>query len=154
MNAWQRWASHLTSAVVVASGLALFWMKYVLETDDPFAVVNHPWQPAALALHVVASPVLLVVFGALLEGHVLRKLRNGPQPSSRRSGIGAWWTFVGMALSGYLLQVTTAESLRTVLLVLHLVSGAVFAGAYTAHVVSSVRRSRQVGADSVRERAA
>lgn len=154
MSAWQRWASHLISALVAVSGAALFWMKYVLEADDPFALVNHPWQPVALALHIVAAPVMLLVFGVLLEGHALRKLRNGPQPSSRWSGLGTWWAFLAMALSGYLLQVATSESLRWLSLVVHLGSSALFVGAYAVHVLLSVRRTRKAADDPARERVA
>lgn len=151
MSAWQRWASHVLTALVAATGSALFWMKYVLEADDPFALVNHAWQPAALALHVVSAPLMLLVFGALLEGHVLRKLRNGPHPASRRSGLGVWWTFVAMALSGYVLQVATSEAVRWFSLVVHLGSSALFVGAYAVHLVVSARRGRKTADAPARE---
>ena len=56
MRTWERWAFNMTSLVVAATGLAYFWMKYMIQTEDPFAVVNHPWQGPMLMLHLLASP--------------------------------------------------------------------------------------------------
>ena len=67
MRPWERWTFGLLALLVSVTGGAYFWMKYMLVNTDPFAVVNHPWQPAMLAAHVVASPPLLLMFGVLLN---------------------------------------------------------------------------------------
>ena len=55
MKPWERWAFNGLNIVVAITGLAYLYMKYVLPSDDPFAVVNHPWQSSMLSLHVVVA---------------------------------------------------------------------------------------------------
>lgn len=152
MKTWERWSFGLLAAAVAASGLAYFWMKYLLENDDPFAVVNHPWQGTMLALHVLLSPALVLVFGIVLNSHVLRKLGASRIPN-RKSGLTSFTMFFTMTATGYLLQVVTGEGLRQLLVATHVASGSLFAAAYAAHLVISVRlarahRSRQTQADA------
>ena len=49
-------------------------MKYLVATEDPFAVVNHPWEPTMLAIHVVAGPVAIAVFSLACRSHWLPKV--------------------------------------------------------------------------------
>jgi hypothetical protein len=138
---WERWTFGLLSRVVAVTGFAYFWMKYLVVNDDPFAVVNHPWQSTMLSLHVLASPPLILVFGIILNSHIMRKLR-APKPANRRSGVASLITFGTMIASGYLLQVATGESALRVLLIAHVASGVVFSVAYVAHLIISVRLAR------------
>ena len=142
MKRWERWTFGLLSLAVALSGFAYFWMKYLMSNDDPFAVVNHPWQPLMLAAHVLASPPLLLVFGIILNSHILRKLGAAGVPN-RRSGLTSLVCFFAMAASGYLLQVVTAEVALRWLLIVHVASGALFSVAYVAHLVVSVRLARR-----------
>lgn len=140
MRAWEKWAFNLLTFVVSGSGLAYLWMKYGLERDDPFAVVNHPWQPWMLAVHVFTAPWLLVVFGVLLDSHILRKI--GGRAAGRRSGYVSLGAFAGMTVSGYGLQVATAPLLRQAMLVLHLSTSGLFLVAYGVHLVIAWRAAR------------
>jgi hypothetical protein len=110
-------------------------------SDDPFALVNHPWQSAMLTLHVLASPPLVLVFGIILNSHIMRKLRV-PKPANRRSGLASLVTFGTMVATGYLLQVVTHETGLQALLIVHVASGVVFSAAYVAHLIVSVRLAR------------
>ncbi len=136
MKAWQRWTFDASATVVSASGTAYGWMKYLMRTDDPFAVVNHPWQPAMLHSHVLAAPVLLVAFGTLLGSHITRKLRSGDRPN-RMSGLILTTMFAAMAVSAYALQVVTNEMWQLSLVWVHVVGGAVFVVAYIVHLLVS-----------------
>jgi hypothetical protein len=138
---WERWAFGLLALVVSVTGFAYFAMKYLMPTDDPFAVINHPWQPAMLDLHVLASPPLILVFGIILNSHIMRKLRV-PKAANRRSGMASLITFGTMSATGYLLQVVTNETGLQALVILHVTSGVVFSAAYTAHLIISVRLTR------------
>jgi hypothetical protein len=134
MSRWEAWSFGALNLVLALTGGAYFYMKYVLRNEDPFAVVNHPWQPAVLAAHVVAAPLALVVFGVVLRSHILTKLAvNG------RSGRWTGWTsligFSAMALSGYLLQVVASPTGLRVVMVTHVVTSVVFVLGYTAHLV-------------------
>lgn len=141
MKTWQRRAFAIVSATVVATGTVYFWMKYWLVSDDPFAVVNHPLQPLVLDAHVLAGPAFVLMFGILFNAHVAWALR-APAPL-RRSGLTSLVAIVAMIASGYVLQVVTNEQAQRITVVTHLASGAVFAAAYTTHVVAAWRRWRQ-----------
>ena len=147
MKRWERWTFNALVLAVAATGLAYLWMKYVLHTDDPFAVVNHPWQSAMFDLHLIASPALVLMFGIIFNSHVMKKLRATRLPN-RRSGYVSLGTFAAMVISGYLLQVSATEAWMRALVVLHVASGTLFAGVYGAHLVISysLARRQQVGA--------
>ena len=151
MKPWERWSFNIASLVVTVTGFAYFWMKYAVQTDDPFALVNHPWQNAMLMLHVLASPPMLLLFGIILNSHIMRKLRV-PRMANRGSGLLSLGTFVAMVCSGYLLQVVTNERWMTALVAVHVTSGALFAGAYGIHLFVSMRLVRRgPGVEAVRE---
>ena len=142
MKPWEIWLSHISTIVVTVSGTAYFWMKYAIETDDPFSIVNHPWQPAMLGLHVVAAPVLVFVVGMMVQSHIQKKLESGTR-ANRASGLVSMVTMPVMIVSGYMLQVVTSPLLANVALTLHLASSLVFALTYVAHQVISFRLSRK-----------
>jgi hypothetical protein len=144
MSRWQAWSSHVVTVLLAGSGIVFFVMKYLVTTDDPFAVVNHPLQPVMLDLHVLAAPALIFLFGLMFESHIQKKLQSAGRVN-RRSGVVAAITFGTMSLSGYALQVTAIEVLTRAALILHLVSSGVFVLSYAAHQVVNFRlwRSRQ-----------
>ena len=150
MKPWERWTFNVLALAVAATGFAYFWMKYVLETHDPFAVVNHSWQAAMLNLHVIASPAFILMFGIILNSHVMKKLRAARLPN-RRSGFVSLGTFATMVLSGYLLQVSANEQWLQVLVALHVGSGVIFSFVYAAHLVISVRLARVRPDSAIRE---
>ncbi len=141
MTRWERWSFGLLWLVVALTGGVYFWMKYFTESSDPFAVANHPWQPAMLNLHVLASPALLLVFGIILNSHVMKKLGGG-SPANRRTGLLDLAAFGTMACSGYLLQVITNEALLRGMIVVHVGSGVIFSATYLAHLAISARLDR------------
>lgn len=140
MSRWQKYAFTLTAAILTFSGCAYFWMEHFTVSDDPFAVVNDPWQPAMLDAHVLSAPALLILVGILFEVHVSRRLSE--TAANRRSGLLSLATIVVMTASGYLLQVTTSERLHRVWLIAHLGSGALFAIAYLVHLALGARLLR------------
>ena len=141
MTRWETWLSHLSVGAVTASGVAYLWMKYFVENDDPFAVVNHPWQPAMLSLHNLVAPVVLFVLGLIVSSHVRKKLAGGSR-ANRRSGLIALVCFPLMAVSGYVLQISVREWIVQAALVLHLASSAVFVLGYLVHQTISVMLAR------------
>jgi hypothetical protein len=153
MKVWERWVFGLLTLVVSASGLTYFWMKYLLPSADPFAVVNHPWQTPMLAAHLIASPFLILIFGIILNSHVLKRL-GLDRFQNRRSGLLSFGTFFVMTLSGYLLQVMTGEVVLRAIVVLHVASGIVFSTAYVVHLVISWRLARAYAARRLEPEAA
>jgi len=150
MKRWERWTFNALSLAVAATGFVYLWMRYALQNDDPFAVVNHPWQTVMLDLHVVASPAFILMFGIVFNSHVMKKLR-APRLPNRRSGFVSLGTFAAMVVSGYLLQVSSNEAWLQALVVLHVASGAIFSVAYAIHLVLSVRLARTRPIPAVRE---
>jgi hypothetical protein len=150
MKPWEKYTFTALSAILTITGVAYLWMKWMMQTDDPFAVVNHPLQPLMLQLHVLASPAFLVVFGIIFNSHIGRKI--GKPIPNRRSGLLSLITMAVMTASGYLLQTLTHPVLHQVALAAHLASGAVFAVSYTVHLVIAgrmwqhSRRGQQVAA--------
>lgn len=142
MKRWERWTLNVTALVVAATGFAYFWMKYLIENDDPFAVLNHPWESAMLNFHLLASPLFILIFGIILNSHILRKLGASKMPN-RKTGIVSFATFAAMTCSGYLLQVTMNEPLMRALVIVHVGTGAVFTGTYAVHLVISARLVRR-----------
>jgi hypothetical protein len=147
---WERWTFNVLALAVAATGFVYLWMKYFQENTDPFAVVNHPWQPAMLSLHVVASPAFILMFGIILHSHVMKKLRASRLPN-RRSGYLSLGTFVVMLTSGYLLQVSSNEQWLQGFVILHIASGALFSVIYVAHLVISTRLARRRTASALLE---
>ena len=150
MKRWERWTFNALSLAVAATGFAYLWMKYVLQNDDPFALVHHPWQNGMLDLHVVASPAFILMFGIVLNSHIMKKLSATRLPN-RRSGFVSLGTFAAMVVSGYLLQVSSNEGWLQALVVLHVASGAIFSMSYATHLVISARLARIRPHPAVRE---
>ena len=63
MTRTEAWFSHVAAALVGGTGLVYGWMRYFAESDDPFAIANHPWQPHFQHLHVLTAPLLVFACG-------------------------------------------------------------------------------------------
>ena len=138
---FERVLHHSAAALVVATGVAYFILKDLVEPDpDAFSVVSHPWQPHAQHLHVLVAPLLVLSLGVLLRDHVLKRLRN---PTWRRSR-GTGWTLALMVLpmiaSGYLLQVSVEDWSRALWKWTHLATSVVFLAGYLGHALLAYRR--------------
>jgi hypothetical protein len=147
---WERWTFNLCALVVAVTGFAYLWMKYGMDTDDPFAVINHPWQTWMFDLHLIASPPFILMFGIVLNSHVMKKLRATRLPN-RRSGYISLGTFTAMVASGYLLQVSWSEAWLRALVVTHVGAGVLFTVTYGAHLVISLALARRPAGAAIRE---
>lgn len=138
MRPWETWLAHISTILVALSGIAYLWMKYVLVNDDPFSLVNHPWQPAMLSLHVAAAPALVFAAGLIANSHIRKKLETGTR-EGRRSGMLSIITLPLMIASGYALQIVTTPLLSDIARVSHIVSSSVFVVGYAAHQIAGLR---------------
>lgn len=132
MNRLERWSVVIGSFLVTVTGLAYGWMKYLLRSDDPFAVINHPWQPAVLKLHILAAPVLVFGVGLIAVRHVLAHWLAGVS-HARRTGVTAAVTVLPMVLSGYLIQAAAEATWLSIAVWTHVVTGLVYGAAFAAH---------------------
>lgn len=132
--------------VLLVTGAAYAWMKYVMPSEDPFSVVGHPAQPYLLWLHVLAGPVFVFAVGVIAREHLIGRYRDPRvRRSGRRSGVASAAILVLAVASGYLLQVVTAERPRGILALVHLGSGVLFAAIYAAHLAFSNGRNHARG---------
>lgn len=122
----------VANVLVGGSGLVYAVMKYLMESADEWAVVNHPWQPHVQHLHVVVAPLLVFAGGVLWKHHVMDRIR-GNDSNGKVTGLALAVQFVPMVLSGYLIQVSTSESWRTTWIWVHLITAGLWCLLAVAH---------------------
>lgn len=125
---------HLAVALTVVTGVVFAVMKYFMKTDDPFAAANHPLQPHALSAHVVVAPLLLFGLGWVFGNHIWPKFQYG-DGRNRATGVAAMLLIAPMTLSGYLMQISTNESIRYAMTVAHWISSGLFVAIYAIHLI-------------------
>ncbi len=132
MTGPERAFHHAANALVAGTGLVYAWMIYAIEPEDPFALVNHPWQGELQSLHILFAPLLVFAVGLSWQTHVWMRLRFG-FPHKRRTGLCLVALFLPMVLSGYGLQVAVSESARTTWLWTHWISSGLWVLCYVVH---------------------
>ena len=65
MTRAEAWCLWLASLLVGGTGIVYAVMRYACTPADPFAVVNHPWQPQAQHWHVLLAPTLVFALGLI-----------------------------------------------------------------------------------------
>ncbi len=141
MKWWEQSAFNVLHGIVAVTGVGYLYMKFVMTATDPFAVINHPWQPATLSLHIVAAPVFIAFFGMLFRSHTLRQLVS-PNAGNRRTGWTSLVSFSAMALTGYLLQVASDPVWLSGLVWAHVTTSLTFVVGYGVHLVIGWRLTR------------
>ncbi|MFQ6045552.1 MAG: hypothetical protein ACE5PT_04215 [Gemmatimonadales bacterium] len=125
MSRFEKWSVWITTLLTTVTGLVYMWMKYFIEPTDAWSVVNHPWQPLVLKLHIVVAPFMVFALGMVTVGHVWRHYRNGLRPG-RRSGIVTALAALPMIVSGYLIQAITHMGLLRAMVVAHIGVGILY----------------------------
>ncbi len=148
MTRFERWSVWVTSLLTTVTGLVYLWMKYGLESGEPWSVVNHPLQPLILKLHIVTAPLLVFAIGLITLRHVWRHFQNRIR-SGRRSGVVMALVIGPMILTGYLIQAVTHEGWLTALAWSHIGFGLVYAVLLIVHQVM-LRRDRPADVWSAR----
>jgi hypothetical protein len=145
MNRLEAWLLHLSTIVLTVTGAVYACMHYLMKSSDPFSVINHPLEPYMLDIHIIAAPVLVVAIGIILHSHILFKIENGSR-AARKSGLILIPLFLIMAISGYVLQITSG-SINRVFFWIHLGSGSLWALVYAAHHLASLAVRRMMAAN-------
>lgn len=133
MTRTEYWYFHIANSLVILTGLVYGWMIYFMEPVDPFAVVNHVWQPHLHHAHLWVAPLLVFMLGMMGSLHARPYVKRGIK-EGRRSG----WTLIALALpmilSGYFLQTAVAELWRTLWVFLHISTSIIWCVASAFHV--------------------
>jgi hypothetical protein len=145
VTAFEKWTLWVSSVVVGLTGVVYAWMKYMLTTNDPYAVVHHPLQPLILEIHVLAAPVLVFAIGAVYSRHVVYQWQSG-RVEGRKSGLATIAIIVPMIVSGYLIQTSTAPGWLFRLAMIHLAVGILYLGSLLAHQLGARSRRAEPGA--------
>jgi hypothetical protein len=111
-------------------------MLWFVESGDPYAVVNHPWQPGVQHLHVWSAPFLVFAAGLIWRAHVWEHWRRGIR-ARRRSGVSLVLTLVPMVVSGYLIQTAVSDDWRTAWVAVHVATSVLWLAGYLGHQLSS-----------------
>jgi hypothetical protein len=154
MTTLQKTLVNLSSIIVGISGVIYAWMKYLMTTDDPYAVANHPMQPWVLDLHVLASPVMIFAIGLILQEHIVAQIQKGPKRAGRSTGLVAMVCLPPMIATGYLIQVFVDETARRVCVGVHLITGLIYLAAFAGHLVTSRRIAARRRAEAAQAAAA
>jgi hypothetical protein len=137
MSRAQLLSLHLSIALTALTGIVFAWMKYLMKSSDPFAVVNHPLQPHMLSAHVILAPAMTFVLGWTFANHIWPRivLRD---PRRRVSGLSSTILIVPMIASGYLLQISTSDAIRNAMAIAHGITSMFFVIGYVIHMLRSL----------------
>lgn len=142
MSRVERRLLDVSVAVVTLSGITYYVMKTWMRPRDPYSVLGHPFQPYALALHLLTAPALVFALGLIFREHVLEKLSGGRSMPGRRGGVLLAATALPMVLSGYALQASSSPVARAFLSYAHLATGLLFALLFLSHLAATFQRRR------------
>ena len=124
---------YLSAGLTAGTGLVFAIMKYAMKSDDPFAVVNHPLQPWMLSSHIIVAAFAVFAFGWVFGNHIVPAYSNSQ--TKRPSGIWSMLSIAPMVLSGYLLQVSTADAMRKAMATAHWITSGWFVLAFAVHLL-------------------
>ena len=145
------WFTHVAWLLIAITGVVYAWMRYLCEPDDPMALANHPLEPETLALHVISAPLFVFALGLLWRSHILVKIRSS-RPDRKVTGYSLLVLAIVCTASGYLLQVSTSELLRTVWTWSHAVTGLALVVVYLLHQFAphtALRNRRESAASGI-----
>lgn len=137
MSRFEAWVLNLASLLVGGTGLVYAWMIYLVKPADPYAVVNHPFQPTVQHLHILVAPLLVFAGGMVWRRHAWSHWQKGVE-RRRRSGTSLILTLVPMVVSGYLIQTATDDNWRRIWVIVHLVASGLWLLGTLAHQVPAL----------------
>jgi hypothetical protein len=134
MTQFERWLLWTSAAATTLTGVVYLWMRYFMEPVEQFAVINHPLQPFVLKAHILVSPLLVFALGMISVRHVWNHVANGTR-RGRPSGIITASIAAVMVVTGYVIQVVTAEGVLRAIAYVHIAVGIVFALGFSMHLL-------------------
>ena len=127
---------YLSGAVLLLTGIGWLVAHYFLREPAALGGAAHPSEAWWMRLHGAAVVAFLVVFGALLPGHVVQNWR---QRLNRYSGLTMLIVVTVQALTGYGLYYLVDERQRAVTSALHWIIGLAAAAVLVLHIVLGKR---------------
>lgn len=140
--------SHWITYFTVFHGALYFVFKYFFQVETEYGLRPHAWQSWSQALHIVASPLLVFIFGSLWVKHIQKMLRKAR--SKRRTGIFLIFLMILMIVSGYLAQVIYKLESKEIIAYAHIALSFLFALAYLVHHFQRNDHACKLGKDRLR----
>jgi hypothetical protein len=141
MSRLDQWLLYLANALVGGTGLVYAWMRYLLKPEGEFAIVNHPWQSDVQHLHILTAPLLVLIIGHITYHHAIVYWQAGTKPG-RRTGITMLALALPMIFSGYFLQTAVDETWRTIWIVIHVATSALWLAGFAGHLLAHLQSRR------------
>lgn len=132
MSLFEKWSVLSTSLLTAVTGIVYFWMKYFMESTEPWAVINHPWQPWVLKAHILVAPLLVFAVGSIAVRHIWKHFRSRVA-WGRRTGLTTALALAPMVLTGYLIQAVTGEGWLRAIAISHIAVSFVYTVGVAAH---------------------
>ena len=130
---------HLAHVLVAGTGLVYGVLKYFWVVDGEYGPEPHGAQSIWQHAHVVASPLLALLLGAVWKAHAWplwkKKIQEG-----RKTGVALLGFILPMVFSGYLIQVAMSDFWRTVFVWVHVGVSGLWVAAYAGHWWAHFRR--------------
>lgn len=133
MNRTDAWLLHISNGLVMITGLLYAWMAYFCKSDDPYAIVGHPWQPHVQHAHIWFAPLLVLMLGHLWNRHAEPHLKRETK-KRRNSGLSMLLIGLPMIFSGYAIMTAIEPIWRQTWVTVHLTTSAIWIAAYLAHL--------------------
>lgn len=115
-----KWSLYLSLGLLFLSGIAWLILHYFFTTETEFGTAPSPFEHTVLAIHGVAVPVFLVVFGTLFPTHIQRAFKAR---QNFLSGMFFIATLFILIASGYALYYSGNEANRSIASTTHSVIG-------------------------------
>lgn len=141
MTRFEKLSVLVSSLLTLLTGVVYLWMKYLVTPAEPWAVVNHPFQPWVLKAHILVAPLLVFAVGAIAVRHVWQHFRSGTR-WARKSGLTTALTVAPMVATGYLIQAITHEGWLAATAWTHIGVGLLYGVGIAAHWALTRRSGR------------
>ncbi|MDE2142571.1 MAG: hypothetical protein KGJ84_09190 [Elusimicrobia bacterium] len=122
-----------TSALLYASGLAVWALARWFTTDEGYGPQPSPWKPSVLHAHSVAGLFFLILFGYLWSAHVEPGLK---QRKKKKSGVILLACFGILFATVPLLFYAVGETTRSGAAFVHTWLGAILLAPFLLHLRS------------------
>ena len=136
LKSWEKISFKVSVLFVSCTGIVLLYMKYFIPPMDEYAVINHPWQPVFLKLHIIFAPLLVLQLGYLLAIHAIPFLQKKIK-AALKTGFFIIVFILPMIISGYGVQVVNDNFWLSTMSILHISFSFLFLAFYFLHYLIS-----------------
>ncbi|MCB1582718.1 MAG: hypothetical protein R3E90_16000 [Marinicella sp.] len=139
LQPWFRRSIYVVLGISWLTGLTFFIMNNWAAIEGDFGPEKHPLQFKVLVVHGAAAFLMLMIFGSMLSNHLPMAWKTN---RLRKIGITLTSFVIIQILSAFLLYYLSSDSVRAVVVWVHLLAGMTLPVVLTTHVLVGRQRSR------------